>query len=101
MRVSETSREAFHSLPVRDYLQPKEQAVMALFTGPEVRLTRHQIAERAPMPLHCVCGRVNALVAAGRLVEEGDRRDPATGKRQKLLQLPRGAQASLLETAHA
>jgi hypothetical protein len=99
--VAETSREAYRSLPVATYLQPKERAVMALFTGPEVRLTRQQIAERAPMPLHCVCGRVNSLVAAGRLMEEGDRRDPSTGKRQKLLQLPREAQASLLEGAHA
>jgi hypothetical protein len=99
--VSETSLDAFHSLPVAGYLQPKERAVMALFTGPEVKLTRQQIAERAPMPLSCVCGRVNSLVAAGRLMEEGDRRDPTTGKRQKLLQLPRPAQGSLLEAMHA
>lgn len=99
--MATTSLEAFHSLPVADYLQPKERAVMALFTGPEVKLSRQQIAERAPMPLHCVCGRVNSLLAAGRLMEEGDRRDPSTGKRQKLLRLPRDAQASLLEAANA
>lgn len=99
--MSSTSLDAFHGLPVADYLQPKERAVMALFTGPEVKLTRQQIAERAPMPLHCVCGRVNSLVTKGVLEECGTRRDPSTGKSQALLRLPRGAQASLLEAAHA
>lgn len=97
--VAETSLDAFHSLPVALYLQPKEQAVMALFTGPEVALSRQQIAERAPMPLHCVCGRVNSLLAKGALEERGTRRDPHTGKSQALLRLPRPAQASLLEEA--
>lgn len=99
--VAETSREAFHSLPVAAYLQPKERAVMALFTGPEVALSRQQIAELAPMPLHCVCGRVNSLVTKGTLEEAGTRRDPHTGKSQALLRLPREAQASLLEGGHA
>ena len=97
--VAETSREAFHSLPVAAYLQPKERAVMALFTGPQVTLTRKQIAALARMELHCVCGRVNSLVAKGSLEEAGTRRDPATGKSQALLRLPREAQASLLEAA--
>lgn len=100
--VAETSVEAFHSLPIRGYLQPKEQAVMALFTGPEVALSRQQIAELAPMPLHGVCGRVDSLLTAGHLVEEGERRDPHTGKRQKLLRLPQPAQRDLVEEgAHA
>lgn len=97
--VAETSREAFHSLPVADYLQPKERAVMALFTGPEVALSRQQIAEQARLTINCCCGRVNSLVAKGTLEEHGTRRDPHTGKSQALLRLPRPAQASLLEAA--
>lgn len=99
--VAETSLEAFHSLPVADYLQPKERAVMALFTGPEVALSRQQIAELARMCLCGVCGRVNSLVTKGALEECGTRRDPGTGKSQALLRLPREAHASLLEAAHA
>lgn len=99
--VADTSREAFHSLPVADYLAPKERAVLALFTGPEVQLSRQQISAMLPMPINGVCGRVDSLLAAGHLQEQGDRIDPITRKRQKLLQLPREAQASLLEVAHA
>ncbi|GAB3763594.1 hypothetical protein GCM10028796_17370 [Ramlibacter monticola] len=94
--VAETSLEAFHSLPVADYLAPKEAAVLALFTGPEVRLSRQQIAQIAPMPINCVCGRVDSLLAGGHLEEAGTRKDPHTGKSQKLLQLPRSAQGELL-----
>jgi hypothetical protein len=95
--VAETSREAFHSLPVADYLAPKERAVLALFTGPGVKLSRQQISARLPMPINCVCGRVDSLLAAGHLQECGDRIDPLTRKRQKLLQLPRPAKGDLLE----
>jgi hypothetical protein len=93
--VAQTSAEAFHSLPVADYLQPKQRAILALFTGPGVALSRQQIAERLPMPINGVCGRVDSLLAAGLLVEEGERIDPFTHKRQKLLQLPRDAQRGL------
>lgn len=87
--VAETSLDAFHSLPVAGYLQPKQAAILALFTSPDVRLSRQQIAERAPMPLHGVCGRVDSLLTARLLEEDGYRRDPHTNKRQKLLRLPR------------
>jgi hypothetical protein len=98
--VAETSAEAFHSLPIRGYLQPKEQAVMALFTGPGVALSRQQIAPLSGLPINCVCGRVDSLLSAGHLVEEGDRICPLTRKRQKLLRLPQPVQASLLEEAY-
>jgi hypothetical protein len=93
--VAENSIDAFRSLPVGDYLQPKERAVMALFTSLTVRLSRQQISEYLSMPINCVCGRVNSLVAAGHLEEGGDRLDPHTNKRQKLLRLPQGPQREL------
>lgn len=94
--VADTSSEAFHSLPVADYLQPKERAVMALFTGPEVVFTREQIAHRLRWKEAAVCGRANSLVTKGQLEEiEGGK--TASGRSAKLLRLPRaGAQGSLL-----
>jgi hypothetical protein len=95
--MAETSLEAFHSLPVADYLAPKERAVLALFTGPGVKLSRQQISAMLPMSINGVCGRVDSLLTAGRLEEQGDRIDPLTRKRQKLLQLPRPVQQSLMD----
>jgi hypothetical protein len=86
--VSETSREAFHTLP-NLHLQAKEAVIMAIF-GVNTRLSRQQISEITRMPLNGVCGRVDSLLTKGALIEEGERRDPFTGKRQKLLRLPIG-----------
>jgi DNA-binding MarR family transcriptional regulator len=88
MSVAQTSAEAYHSLSPAHYLQPKQQQIMALF-GPETLLSRQQISERARMAINGVCGRVDSLVAAGLLEEHGDRIDPHTHKRQKLLRLKR------------
>jgi hypothetical protein len=94
--VAETSVEAFHSLPIRGYLQPKEQAVMALFTGPGVQFTREQLAARLGWKEAAVCGRANSLVTKGCLEEiEGGK--TLSGRSAKLLRLPQPAQASLLE----
>lgn len=92
--MSETSLEAFHSLPVADYLQPKERAVMALFTGPEVALTRERIAEILHWKEAAVCGRANSLVTKGRL-EEIDGGKTVSGRSAKLLRLPQPGQRAL------
>ncbi len=86
MPVAETSRAAYHSLPVGAYLQPKQQLILGLF-GPGTRLSRQQISVAANMPINGVCGRVDSLVTAGLLVEDGERVDPPTQKRQKVLRL--------------
>lgn len=86
MTVAATSAEAFHSLSPRHYLQPKQREILALFRS-GVALSRQQISERARMPINGVCGRVDSLVTAGILEEQGDRVDPLTHKRQKLLRL--------------
>ncbi len=86
MTVAATSAEAFHSLSPRFYLQPKQQQILNLF-GRGVKLSRQQISDRCGMPINGVCGRVDSLVTAGVLVEDGDRVDPLTHKRQKLLRL--------------
>lgn len=62
---------------------------MDLF-GPSTRLSRQQISELARMPINTVCGRVDSLLAKNALMEHGERTDPTTRKRQKLLRLPTG-----------
>lgn len=98
--MASTSLGAFHSLPVAGYLQPKERAVMALFTGPGVAFTREQLAHRLGWKEAAVCGRANSLVCKGEL-EEIDGGKTLSGRSAKLLRLPQPAQASLLETMHA
>lgn len=87
--VAPTSIEAFHSLSPALDLQPKEARIMDLF-GIATRLSRQQISELARMPINTVCGRVDSLLTKHALVEEGERTDPHTGKKQKLLRLPAG-----------
>ncbi len=100
MTVSQTSAEAYRSLSPALYLSPKEEQVMRLFR-PGVALSRQQISKKARMPINGVCGRVDSLLAAGRLEERGFRIDPHTCKRQKLLRLPCPEQQSLFPEPRA
>jgi len=94
--VTETSRAAHRSLSVRDYLQPKEAAVMKLFTDHSITLTRKQISKllNARFPdeydINVVTGRVGSLMAkpTPRLVVRGYWKDPKTHKEQELLGMP-------------
>lgn len=92
--VRDTSLEAFFS----GYpdLQEMEVLVLSVF-GPDTRLSRQQISEVARLPINTVCGRVNSLMTKGALVEEGERRDPVTRKKQALLRLPVGDQGELFQ----
>lgn len=94
---SATKSESFHSLSPREYLQPAQQKVMGLFADDSIALTRKQIAKTTDMELSSVCGRVNALIAAGRLVPRGERKDPRTGKLQELVGLPVRGQQELFQ----
>ena len=62
---------------------------MQLF-GETTKLSRQQISEIARRPINTICGRCDSLLTKGALIEEGERRDASTGKRQKLLRLPVG-----------
>lgn len=94
---SATKSESFHSLSPAGYLQPAQQKVMDLFADDGIALTRKQIAAAAAMELSSVCARVNALIAAGRLVPRGERKDPRTGKQQELVGLPVRGQRELFQ----
>lgn len=96
MRVAETSVQAFHSLGVADYLQPKEKEVMAVFDRvPGKAYTRKQIAYFTGLELSCVCGRVRSLLDKKALVVAGKTLDSISNKSQELLSLPVVDQGSL------
>lgn len=97
MAVAHTSAQAFDSLGVRNYLQPKEAALMAQFVG-AVAYTREQLAIRLGWKESAVCGRCNSLVAKGEL-EEIDGGKTSSGRSAKLLRLPRGPQKELFQAA--
>jgi len=93
--VAETSREAFYSLPVAGYLQPKERLVLSAFNRPETVFTRQQLAATLGLGINVVCGRVNSLLIKKALAVRGSHVDPATRKRQELLGLPVADQGAL------
>jgi len=93
--ATETQREAFYTLPVAGYLQPKEKLVLSAFNQPETTLTRQQLAGMLGWGINVVCGRVNSLLAKKALAVRGTRVDPATHKRQELVGLPVMAQGAL------
>lgn len=103
MRINqaETAIASFHSLSVPHYLQPAEAKVMALFAGETVVLTRKQIRNSTDMELSSVCGRVNSLLAKGKLAVRGEVIDQKTKKPQELLGLPVPVQRSLEPEAAA
>ena len=87
--MAETSLAAYHSLPPKDYLQPKELEVMRLFRNECLKLTREQIAARLGWKVAAVCGRVNSLVTKGKL-EEIKGGTTNSGHSAKLVKLPAG-----------
>lgn len=95
MRTAETQITAFRSLGARDYLQPKERLVMAVFESPSTAMTRQQIADAIGMRLASVCGRVRSLLDKGVLTVRGTAVDPQTRKAQELLGVPVYGQQAL------
>lgn len=94
-QIHTNSLDAFHSLPVAGYLQPKEQKIMDQFKSDFVTLTRKQLAVLTGLELSCVCGRVNSLMTKHALVSRGTTKDPITGKSQELVGLPVPIQGNL------
>ena len=98
MRIaqSDTARDAYRTLRKERRLQPMQKRIMACFAWDHGRgYTRKQLRDLTGMELSTVCGSVNSLIAAGLLEVIGEVRDPATGKMQELVGLPRVRQRSL------
>ena len=87
--ISETSLRAYRDLQYHGQLQPQEEKIMEAMRlyGPA---TREELCDRARLRLSAVCGRVKALIEKGCLVERGTKRNPLTGKQNKVLALPSG-----------
>lgn len=90
--IAHTSLEAYDDLRASGDLPPMEARVMRVFetAAAGTSYSRQQISQISGMPINCVCGRVNTLVANGVLEEHGTRIDPATRKPQKLVRMAWG-----------
>lgn len=96
-QMAETSLNAYDSLPIKAYMQPKEQEVMDLMRRPGVDpMTREQLAKALGWKEASVCGRCNSLVSKGALIEI-DGGITASGRTAKLLRLPYGMQVSFIQ----
>lgn len=101
--MASTSLDSYFSTRARE-LSRREAEIMILFGDDSVVMSRKQIlavlrenfGESAPGE-GGVAGRVNALVAAGRLVHRGERMDERTRKPQELVGLPKRGQVELFQ----
>ncbi|MEM5325200.1 hypothetical protein VSR34_01130 [Paraburkholderia sp. JHI2823] len=87
MRTTATQLAAFDALDP-ETRRTQKQMIVDLFTAPDMRLTRQDIADRTNMRLSSVCGRVRALIDAGKLAVFGTRKCAATGHENETLGLP-------------
>jgi hypothetical protein len=92
MLTAETSIKSLRSLEAAGKIQPAEQAILDLFTAPEITLTRKQIQRclvntEHSMELSGVCGRVNSLIKKTKLAKRGETVAP-TGKPNETIGLP-------------
>jgi hypothetical protein len=91
-RMAVTSLEAYRSLPVKAYLQAREQEIvdlladMELNTGAHFRVTREKLAACLGRKEGATCGRVDSLLTKGALVEDGEAKT-TSGRSAKLLRL--------------
>ena len=86
--VASNSLDAFRAFdPI--HLEHLESVILDLFKlGREpVALSRQQISRIKNLPINTVAGRVKGLLDKGCLIEDGDRIDPVTCRKQALLKL--------------
>lgn len=90
--VAPNSLDAFRAFdPI--HLEHLESVILDLFKAPEklgrepVALSRQQISRIKNLPINTVAGRVKGLLDKGCLIEDGNRIDPVTCRKQALLKL--------------
>jgi predicted ArsR family transcriptional regulator len=93
--VAQTSLVTFRALKDGGHLSPKEHEVMDLMDL-GYAMTREQIADALGWKEASVCGRVNALVTSGLLVEEAGGKT-TSGRPAKYVRIPRKGQAELFQ----
>lgn len=87
--MHENSLACYRKMEQENKFEPKEQAIMDCF-GPLTKLSRQQLVPITHFPINTITGRVKKLLKQGNLIEDGDRFDATTKKRQALLRLPVG-----------
>jgi chromosome segregation and condensation protein ScpB len=86
MTISRFSLSAYEDLRDAGELSRQERIVFDTVTlhGP---MTREEIESATGLRLASICGRVNALIGRGVLVEVGEKQNPVTGKANGLIDL--------------
>lgn len=80
MTIRDTSREAYQQHRSSGHLQAQEQRVLDhLGAHPGRAFTRAELAQETGIRLSAICGRVNALVKLGLVVEPYRRQCTVTG----------------------
>lgn len=86
--VADTSLDAYRDHRNSGELGAQQKKVMLFFHMKGGEYTRSELAEKIPMRLSSVCGRVNELVKLGYLVEASRRPCNVTGVNAHPLKLP-------------
>jgi len=86
--IADTSLEAYREHRKSGELGAQQRKVMLFFHMKGGEHTRAELAERIPMRLSSVCGRVNELLEMGYLVEGSRRPCKSTGRNAHPLKLP-------------
>lgn len=88
MTVADTSLDAYRDHRDSGELGAQQRKVMLFFHTKGGEHTRAELAERVPMRLSSVCGRVNELIEMGYLAEGPRRRCSVTGRNAHPVKLP-------------
>ncbi len=88
MSVAETSLDNYREHRDSGKLGEQQRRVMLFFHMRGGEHTRSELAEKIPMRLSSVCGRVNELIALGYLDEAARRQCRVTGKSAHPVRLP-------------
>lgn len=88
MSVADTSLDAYREHRDSGELGAQQRKVMLFFHTKGGEHTRSELAEKIPMRLSSVCGRVNELVEMGYLVDGPRRACEVTGNPAHVVKLP-------------
>jgi hypothetical protein len=88
LSVAETSLDAYREHRESGELGAQQKKIMLFFHLKGGEHTRSELAEKIPMRLSSVCGRVNELIDLGFLVEGFRRPCKVTGRNAHPVKLP-------------
>lgn len=86
--IADTSRDAYREHRDSGELGAQQKKIMIFFHTKGGEHTRSELAEKVPMRLSSVCGRVNELIEMGYLTEGARRPCTVTGTNAHPVKLP-------------